>query len=74
MIKLIKVTNKLNRDLGYCTSWLPLGYFVFPLYAGNFYTGTLENSEDPDEMQQYAAFYQGLHCLSILKKKSSRTK
>ena len=24
---------------------------------------TLANSEDPDEMQQYAAFHQGLHCL-----------
>ena len=27
-------------------------------------TGTLENSEDPDEMPHYyAAFHQGLHCL-----------
>ena len=25
--------------------------------------GTLANSEDPDEMQHYAAFHQGLHCL-----------
>ena len=25
--------------------------------------GTLENSEDPDEMLQIAAFHQGLHCL-----------
>ena len=25
--------------------------------------GTLENSEDPDEMPHYAAFLQGLHCL-----------
>ena len=24
---------------------------------------TLANSEDPDEMPHYAAFYQGLHCL-----------
>ena len=24
---------------------------------------TLANSEDPDEMQHYAAFQQGLHCL-----------
>ena len=25
--------------------------------------GIFENSEDPDEMPQYAAFHQGLHCL-----------
>ena len=25
--------------------------------------GTLENSEDPDEMPQIVAFHQGLHCL-----------
>ena len=24
---------------------------------------TLAKSEDPDEMQHYAAFHQGLHCL-----------
>ena len=24
---------------------------------------TLTNSEDPDEMQHYVAFHQGLHCL-----------
>ena len=24
---------------------------------------TFANSEDPDEMQHYAAFHQGLHCL-----------
>ena len=29
--------------------------------------GTLANSEDPDEMQHNAAFYQRLHCLSGLK-------
>ena len=26
-------------------------------------TGTLANSEDPDEMLHNAAFHQGLHCL-----------
>ena len=26
-------------------------------------TGTLANSEDPDEMPHYAAVHQGLHCL-----------
>ena len=26
-------------------------------------TGTLANSEDPDEMPHNAAFHQGLHCL-----------
>ena len=25
--------------------------------------GSLANREDPDEMTQYAAFHQGLHCL-----------
>ena len=30
-------------------------------------TGTLENSEDTDEMPYYAAFHQGLHCLLIQK-------
>ena len=29
--------------------------------------GTFANSEDPDEMQHNAAFYQGLHCLLISK-------
>ena len=29
--------------------------------------GTLANSEDPDEMQQKAAFHQGMHCLLRLK-------
>ena len=27
---------------------------------------TLENTEDPDEMQHDAAFHQGLHCLPRL--------
>ena len=26
---------------------------------------TLENSADPDEMQHYAAFHLGLHCLGV---------
>ena len=38
-----------------------------PLYTGNPYTGTLANSEDPDEMQHNAAFHQDLHCLLRLK-------
>ena len=29
--------------------------------------GTFTNCEDPDEMQQIAAFHQGLHCLLRLK-------
>ena len=33
------------------------------LFTGNRLTDTLANSEDPDEMQHYAAFHQGLHCL-----------
>ena len=32
--------------------------------------GTLANSENPDEMPQYAAFHQGLHCLLRLKQSS----
>ena len=32
--------------------------------------GMLANSEDPDEMQHYAAFHQGLHCLLKLKQPS----
>ena len=38
-----------------------------PLYNGNPLSGTLVNSEDPDEMQHNAAFHQGLHCLLRLK-------
>ena len=30
----------------------------------------LANSEDPEEMQHYAAFHQGLHCLLKLKQPS----
>ena len=33
-------------------------------------TGTLANSEDPDEMQPNAAFHQGLHYLPRLKQPS----
>ena len=33
--------------------------------------GTLANSEDPDEMQDYAAFHQGLHCLLRLGQETS---
>ena len=32
--------------------------------------GTVANSEDPDEMQHYAAFHQGLHCLLRFKQPS----
>ena len=32
--------------------------------------GTLANIEDPDEMQHYAAFYQGMHYLLRLKQPS----
>ena len=33
-------------------------------------TGTLANSEEPDEMQHNAAFHQGLHCFLRLKRSS----
>ena len=32
--------------------------------------GTLTNSEDPDEMQHYAAFHHGLHCWLRLRQPS----
>ena len=45
-------------------------YHIFlSLYIGNLYTGTWTwaNGVDQDEMQHYAAFHQGLHCLLRLK-------
>ena len=36
---------------------------INPLYTENNITGTITNSEDPDEMTLNAAFHQGLHCL-----------
>ena len=39
-------------------------------HNGTPLTGTLANSEDPDEMQHHAAFHQGLHCLLRLKQRS----
>ena len=41
--------------------------FFNPLYTGNPLRGTLVKSADLDEMQHYAAFHQGLHCLLRLK-------
>ena len=38
-------------------------YKKYPLYTGNPKTVTLANSEDPDEMQQNAAFHLDLHWL-----------
>ena len=35
----------------------------YPLNTGDTKTGTLANSEDPDEMPHNAALHQGLHCL-----------
>ena len=32
--------------------------------------GTMANSEDPDEIQPYVAFHQGLHCLLRFKQPS----
>ena len=43
---------------------------LIPLYTGNPQTGTLANSDDPDEMQDNAAFHQGLHYLLRLKQPS----
>ena len=36
-------------------------FLLIPLWTGNPKTGTLANSEDPDEMTHNAAFHQGLH-------------
>ena len=36
------------------------------LYNDSPSMGTLANNVDPDEMQLYAAFHQGLHCLLLL--------
>ena len=38
-----------------------------PLWTRNPKTGTLGNSEDPDEMPHNAAFHQGLQCLLKIK-------
>ena len=40
------------------------------LHTGNSQMGTLANSKDPDEMQHYAAFYQGLYCFLRLRQPS----
>ena len=42
------------------------------MYTGNPKMGTLANSVDPEEMQDNAAFHQGLHCLLRLKQSSGR--
>ena len=47
--------------------------FINPSYTENLKTGTLANSEDPDEMQHKAAFHQGPSCLLILKKQQPVT-
>ena len=36
---------------------------VNPFHSRYLQTGTLANSEDPDEMPHKAAFHLGLHCL-----------
>ena len=36
---------------------------ITPLYLGTHLTSIFLNSENPDEMQHYAAFHPGLHCL-----------
>ena len=43
--------------------------FKFVLF-NSLKTGTLANSEDPNEMQHNAAFHQRLHCLLRLKEPS----
>ena len=43
---------------------------IIPLNTGSLLTSILVNSEDPDEMQHYAALHQGLHCWQGLKQPS----
>ena len=37
--------------------------FINPFHSGSLQTGTLANSEDPDEMPHDVASHQCLHCL-----------
>ena len=48
---------------GITFAWLFDMHTTIPLRTGNPKTGTIANSEDPDEMPHNAAFHQGLHCL-----------
>ena len=50
--------------------WKQQNQVFNPFFTGNPQTGTLANSEDPDEMQLDAAFHLGLHCLMRLKQTS----
>ena len=50
----------------FCSVCLFKDVLFNPLYTGNPETGSLANSEDPDEMQHKAAFYQGLSCFLLL--------
>ena len=43
--------------------------FVSPFHSG-YQTGTLANSENPDEMPHAAAFHQGIFILFALTEKS----
>ena len=67
MKRLIRLLLKEKTDLGQSTCGIGqlrnICCLINPLYTGNPSTGTLANSEDPDEMQHNAAFHQGLHCL-----------
>ena len=41
-----------------------ISYFSpYHFHSGCLSTGTLANSEDPDEMPHNVAFHQGLHCM-----------
>ena len=40
------------------------------MFTRNRLRGSLVNSEDPDEMQHYAAFHRSLHCLLRIKEPS----
>ena len=48
-------------------TWFLASYLCNPLYTGKPLRGTLENSEDPDEMPQNVAFHQ----YSLLRKLQS---
>ena len=67
-----KTVHSLNQKRLSPFSLVSCSHCLNYLYSGNPYTGTLSNNKNQDEMQQNAAFYQGLHCLLRLKQPSWR--
>ena len=57
-------------SIGICNS--KAVFIVNHLRTGNLRTGTIANSEDPDEMPHRVAFHQSLHCLLRLNQSSEK--